>query len=265
MKPPLIVSIALLGAASGLPGQKLLIAELKPPTIQAFDAYVRTAESVVNERASGKRSFLWTDESPERRGEVLRGNIALEYRSAGTPIPDGTVEDWIGAVFVPGASLEQALAMVQDYDNHKNIYRPEVIDSHLLKRNGDDFQISLRLKKHKVITVVLDTEHSVRYSRLGKDRCYSRSASTKIAELADPGEDGERELPPGRDHGFLWRLNSYWRFQERDGGVFIECEAISLSRDIPFAVSWLVKPIVHELPRESLENTLRLTREALGR
>jgi hypothetical protein len=260
MKPPPFLSIALLGAASALPGQRLMIAELKPPTIEAFDGYVRAAESTIDERVIGKRSFLWTDESAERRDEVARGNIALEYRSAGASIPGGTVEDWIGAVFVAGVTLEQALAMVQDYGNHRNIYRPEVVDSRILKRTGDDFQVTLRLRKHKVVTVVLDTEHSVRYSRLGKDRCYSRSASTRIAEV-----DGEHEMPVGRDHGFLWRLNSYWRFQERDGGAFIECEAISLSRDIPFAVSWLVKPIVRELPRESLENTLRLTRDALRR
>jgi hypothetical protein len=265
MKPGFALQIALLCASSTLPGQKLMTAELKPPTIQAFDRYVRNAESVVEERVRGQRTFLWTDESRERRAEVLRGDIALERRSARADIPDGSVEDWIGAVFVPGVTLEKVLSLVQDYDNHKNIYQPEVVDSRLFKRNGDEFQIGLRLRKHKVITVVLDTEHSVRYFRLDRERSHSRSLSTRIAEVSDPGEPGERKLPPGRDHGFMWRLNSYWRFQQRDGGVFIECEAISLSRDIPFAVSWLVKPIVRDLPRESLENTLRLTRDAVSR
>jgi hypothetical protein len=75
--------------------------------------------------------------------------------------------------------------------------------------------------------------------------------------------EGGRELPPGQDHGFLWRLNSYWRFEERDGGVYVECEAISLTRNVPLGLGWLVNPIIRSLPRESLANTLWATREAV--
>ena len=45
----------------------------------------------------------------------------------------------------------------EDYNRRKDIYKPEVIDSRLIGRNGDDFQIYMRLLKKKVITVVLDT------------------------------------------------------------------------------------------------------------
>lgn len=45
----------------------------------------------------------------------------------------------------------------------------------------------------------------------------------------------------------------------------MECQAVSLSRDIPWGLDWLIGPIVNDLPRESLANTLLATRTALGR
>jgi hypothetical protein len=178
-------------------------------------------------------------------------------------VPDGLVHDWMGAVFVPGATLAQTLAAVQDYDRNKYTRRPEVLDSRLLSRNGNDFRIYLRLMKKKVLTVVLNTQHEVRYYPLDATRCHSRSYSTRIAEVRSPGQSDERELPEGQGHGFLWRLYSYWRFEERDGGVYIECQALSLSRDIPTGLGWLIEPIIRELPRESLIQTLRSTRNAI--
>lgn len=249
--------------AASLPGQRLIMAELKPATVEAFDRYVRRTEAALEERVNGKRNFLWVDDSPERRNEAPQGKVLLEDRSPCAEVPGGLIADWVGAVFVPAVTLPQVLALVQDYNNHQNIYPPEVAESRILSRNENDFRISLRLRKRKVITVVLNTEHAVRYFPIDQSRCYSRSHSTRIAEVDGAGKPGEHELPVGRDHGFMWRLNSYWRFQERDGGVFIECEAVSLSRDVPYGAGWLVKPIVRELPKESLENTLRLTREAL--
>jgi hypothetical protein len=120
----------------------------------------------------------------------------------------------------------------------------------------------MRLRKKKVITVVLDTEHEVHYFQLDPLRWYSRSYTTRIAEVDNPGEPDERQLPPGADHGFLWRLYSYWKFQERDGGVYVECQALSLTRNVPLGLGWLIEPIIRQLPRESLANTLRATRDA---
>ena len=176
---------------------------------------------------------------------------------------DGLVHDWSGCVFIPGATLERTLALVQDYDHHKDVYRPEVIDSKLLSRNGGDFRIYLRLLKKKVITVVLSTEHEVHYTKVDATRVNSRSYTTKIAEVEDAGKPGERELPPGKGHGFLWRLHSYWRFEERDGGLYLECQAVSLTRDVPTGLGWMIEPIIRNVPKESLTNTLRATRDAL--
>jgi hypothetical protein len=171
----------------------------------------------------------------------------------------------LGTIFIPGVTLEQTLAVVQDYNRHKQLYKPEVVDSRILSRNQNDFRILLRLLKKKVITVVLDTEHDVHYQPVDRTRWRSSSKTTKIAEVENPGKPNERAKPPGTGHGFLWRLNTYWRFEERDGGTWVECEAISLTRDVPTGLGWLIEPIIRDLPKESLENTLKHTRAALGK
>ena len=132
-----------------------------------------------------------------------------------------------------------------------------------LSHNGDDFRIYLRLLKKKVVTLVLNTEFDVHYIQVDQTRWRSLSRSRRIAEVEKAGTPQERELPPGTGEGFLWRLNTYWRFLERDGGTWVECEAISLSRDVPAGLGWLINPIVRSLPRQSLANTLRATRDAL--
>jgi len=154
--------------------------------------------------------------------------------------------------------------MVQDYDHHKTLYQPEVIDSRLIRRDGNDFHIHLRLLKKKVITVVLDTWHDVHYSQLSRTRWNLRSRTSRIQEVEHAGTPKETVLPPDTGHGFLWRLNSYWKFEERDGGTWLECRAISLTRDIPKGLAWIIDPIVRKLPRESLIHTLDATRKSLA-
>jgi hypothetical protein len=178
-------------------------------------------------------------------------------------VPNGLIHDWVAATFLPDTSLKDTLALIQDYDNHKNIYKPEVIDSKLISHHDNDFQIYLRLLKKKIMTVVLDTDHEVHYRCLDSARWLCRSYTTRIAEVENAGSPKETVLPPDTGYGFLWRLNSYWRFQERDGGVYLECRAISLSRDVPFGLGWIIEPIVQKLPKESLVNTLESTRQAL--
>jgi len=247
-----------------LPGAShLLAAELKPATAKAFDEYIRAAEH----RLEVRPSFLWCAEQANRLSRARQGESVVE--PAGTQpeirIADGLVHDWVGCAFIPGATLDRTLAMVQDYNHHKDVYRPEVIDSRLLHRDGSDFKIYLKLLKKKMITVVLNTEHDVRYFAIDPAHARSRSYSTKIAEVEHAGKPDERELPPGTGHGFLWKLDSYWRFEHRDQGVYIECEAISLTRDVPVGLGWLIEPIIRKLPRDSLANTLNATRAALKR
>jgi hypothetical protein len=236
-------------------------AQLKPAAGEAFDRYIRQAE----QRLDGRKSFLWADESALRASRILNGAILVEPagRQAQTGVPGGIVHDWIGSVFLPGVPLVRTMALMRDYDRHKDIYKPEVEDSRILEQHGDRYRVYMRLLKKVVITVVLDTEHDVQYVPVDAARWRSSSRSTRIAEVDKPGKPGEHDLPPGTGQGFLWRLNSYWRFRERDGGTWVECEAISLTRDVPTGLGWLVQPIIQDLPKQSLETTLRQTRAAL--
>lgn len=236
---------------------------LAPQTLQAFDAYIVSAEDAMD-WALG-HPFLWSDEDPSRAQKVGEGNIVAQFWAGAAPIkvPKGLIHDWIGAALILSVNIKDVLTLVQDYDNHKNIYKPEVIGSQLISHRNNDFKISLRLLKKKILTVVLDTNHDVHYRCIDKSRWSCRSCTTRISEVENAGTAEERILPPDTGHGFLWRLYSYWRFAERDKDVFVECRAISLTRDIPFGLGWLIEPIVQELPKESLMNTLESTRQAL--
>jgi hypothetical protein len=236
-------------------------AELKPKTVEAFDRYIVETEK----RLADSKTFLWADESSDRMQRIKAGEILVQpvHAKAVNPVTGGLVHDWVGSVFIPGVTLERALALAQDYDHHKEVYKPEVIGSRLLSRNGNDFHIFLGMLKKKVITVVLHTEHDVKYIPIDKTRWRSVSRTSKIAEVENAGKPNEREKPPGTGEGFLWKLDSYWRFEERDGGVWVECEAVSLTRDVPTGLGWIVEPIIRDLPKESLLNTLTSTRTAL--
>lgn len=239
--------------------------QLKPETLESFAAYIHQAETEMEETLTGSGPFLWSDRNPERVHKVRAGQVVAQFWSGRGPakVPNGLIHDWIGAAFIPDSSVEDLLAVIQDYNNHKNVYKPEVIDSKLIRRRGNDFKIYLRLLKKKIITVVLDTDHEVHYYRVDRMRWTCRSYTTRIAEVENAGTESEQVSPPDSGYGFLWRLYSYWRFQERDGGVIAECRAISLTRDVPFGLGWAIEPIIQKLPRESLINTLEATRFAL--
>jgi len=238
---------------------------LKRETIESFDAYVREAEEGMEESLREKDSFLWSDRDAERARHVGGGEIAAEFWSGRGPVkvPRGLIHDWIGAAWAPGTTIKDTLALIQNYDNHKNIYQPEVMASKLVRRRGNDFQIYLRLLKKKILTVVLDTDHDVHYRAVDRTRWVCQSYTTRIAEVENAGEANEMVMQPDAGFGFLWRLYSYWRFQERDRGVYLECRAISLTRDVPLGLGWIIEPIIQKLPKESLIRTLECTRQAL--
>ncbi|MGD1157983.1 MAG: hypothetical protein ABSA41_19460 [Terriglobia bacterium] len=253
---------------------KLLGTDLKPQTLATFSRYVELTETRINTELKRPGQFLYVDGLPEvRRRQVLNllrnGEVFIERLStpdsSGKEIvpPEGMLHHWLGAVFIPGATLGQTLELVEDYDHHQDIYKPEVVGSKLFSRNGDDFKIFYRLRKKKVITVTLNSIHDVHYFPVDSTHCYSHSYSTRIAEVADADTPQEHEKPIGHDGGFLWRINSYWRFEEKGGGMYIECESISLTRGLPPIIGIFIKRFVTEIPRESLMMTMSSTRSAL--
>ncbi len=255
--------------------QAVNVVQLKPRTLEAFEAYIRDAESAMQPSLKGAGAFLWSDTDQQRSHQLRQGKVVAQLWAGDGPVKvtNGLIHDWAGAVFVPGATVEQTLALVQNYDNHQNIYQPEVIGSKLISHHGNNFKIFLRLLKKKIITVVLDTDHDVHYSEIAPGRWFCRSYTTRIAEVEDAGTDHEHVLDPDTGYGFLWRLYSYWKFDEKSderrssasaaNGVYIECRAISLTRDIPYGLGWIIEPIIRSLPQESLIHTLECTRKAL--
>ena len=239
--------------------------QLSPQTLTAFDAYIDDAEKEMQQTLHAGGSFLWSDLNSERAQRVHAGQVVAEFWSGRGPVkvPSGLIHDWIAAAFIPESTIPEIFEVIQDYDDHKNVYKPEVLDSKLVSRHDDDFQIYLRLLKKKIITVVLDTDHEVHYRLVGPTRRECRSYTTRIAEVENAGTPDERVLQPDTGYGFLWRLFSYWRFEQRDAGVVVECRAISLTRNVPFGLGLAIEPIIQKLPKDSLINTLEATRQAL--
>jgi len=237
---------------------------LKRDTLESFDAYVRQAEAGMKESLR-IGPFLWSDTNPDIARQVREGQVVAQFWSGRGPvkIPHGLIHDWIGAAWAPDTTVKGTLALIQDYDNHVNIYRPEVIASKLISRRGNNFKIYLRLLKKKILAVVLDTDHLVHYRPISRTRWTCCSYTTRIGEVENAGHANEEILAPDSGYGFLWRLYSYWRFEQRDGGVYLECRAISLTRDVPLGLGWIIEPIIQKLPKESLIQTLECTRQGL--
>lgn len=244
-------------------------AELGERTARAFEAYAQAVE------ARPETPFLWVDtlapaEREARLREMRNGGLVIERlreRLEGREMeaPGGLIHHWLGSVFVPGVTLGEALTLLRDYDRHATVYAPNVARSRLLAKAGDDYRFFLRLSMHKVITVIVNSEHRAVFASRGLHRARSWIRSTRIAEVRDPGSADESEEPVGQGGGYLWRLNTYWRFDERDGGVYLECESISLTRGIPYGLGWMIGPFVTSIPKESLEFTLQTTRNVLRR
>ena len=247
-------------------------AELKPETLVAYHHYLQLTEAKIDTELARKDAYLWIDSAPPARrdayyADLRKGNLViekLETLDQGKTIafPGALVHHWIGTVFIPGVTLAQTLEFMQDYDHKKDYFHPDIQRSKILQRQGDDFLVNLRFYKKKVITIVDDTDHQVHYQVVDATHAWSRSHATRIQEVENAGEPSERLDPPGHDRGFLWGMDTYWRFQEKDGGTYVECQSVSLTRDIPTGLGWVVGPFVTSVPRESLTFTLGTARSA---
>jgi hypothetical protein len=248
-------------------------ADLSAGTTAAFDRYAALTEARIEKELAQQAGFLWLDTLEEsrradvlarlRRGEAVIERLQTRHGSRSIDVPDGMIHHWVGVAFAPGATVDEAVKLLQDYDRHTKIYAPNVAAAKTLEANGARFRVFIRFFMKKVISVTMNTEHEALFTRAAPDRAHSRIRSTRIAEVVDAGTAREREEPPGKGHGFMWRLNTYWRFLERDGGTYIQCESLTLSRDIPFGLGWMIGPFVTSIPKDSLTFTLDRTRAAL--
>lgn len=228
-------------------GFPCLAAHLDAGTKRDFDRYVDGVEARVANRILS------------RAGRVEK----IEAVNGGAwAVGDALFHDWRATDFVPGATKEQMLRLLKDYGHLSTHYAPDVVSSRVLVEDREGTTLAVRLRKKQGIAAVFDTEYRVRTSLVGENGGFSRSRSQHIWQVRDPGTSHEQRLREGDDDGFLWALDSYWSFRQVDDGLLIEFEAVSLTRNVPAGLGWLILPILRTLPRESLEFTLRATRDA---
>ena len=240
-----------------------LAADQRPPAIVGWDTHVASVERRFADPSS---SFFAMDVTKvDRWRERARGGEVVMTEIEPPGIDDGKLHHWAGAIYVPNTTVDAVVNKLLEYAGRESEFYAEVTRSKLLARDGDRVRVYLRLFRDAgPVEATYNSEHAVEYRRLGT-RATNRSVSTKIAELDDPGTPQEREKAPGEDNGFLWRLNAYWRYEQLGTGVLIECESVSLSRNVPLLIRPIANPIVDRIARESLRNTLTSLRKFLGR
>jgi hypothetical protein len=268
----LLGTAAIFWIPAALAGAPAHAADPKPETLAAFHRYIVATEAQDND-PPGPDQFLFIDRLPgdERRsvyeqlqrGEVYIDELQTEEDHHPILIPGGLIHHWAGVIFIPKGTVGEVNAVLRDYQHQADIYKSDVRQARLVGQNGETSKIFEQFYSKSIVTVVLNVYFDVTEKTLGKTRAESVSRSTRIAEVADFGTPGEHERTDGKDHGYMWRLNSYWRLEERDGGVYVQLESVSLSRTVPVLFAWIVNPLTKSIPRDVLARTLTNTRKAV--
>ena len=256
----------------GLFGISALAADLKPETVAAFDRYIAVTEARMDNDVR-LNQFLAIDRLPDSQrkeayDQLQRGEIYIEELHTREDhhlihIPSGLIHHWVGVMFIPKATLSEIDAVLNDYAHEADIYKPEIRWARVIERNGNESKICLQVYNKSIITVVLNEYSDVIETPIGSTRIQSASRSTRIAEVLDAGGPNERERTDGNDHGYIWRLNNYWRIEEKDGGVYVQNESITLTRTVPPLLAWLINPLTKSIPRDVLSHLLTNTRNAV--
>ena len=236
--------------------------ELRQDTVVYWNAYLNAARP----QMASQTPFLWVDQKPERLQRVRDGEILVSSVGKENPKPvgSGLIHDWVGAAFFPNASIKDVLSAARDYSNYKEYYKPTVVDSKLLSSDGPCEKYSMRVVNKEVVAeTALDMEYETCYFKIDGRRWYSTTQTTRVQEIRHLGRPDEQELAPDHGSGYVWRLYSVAKFEQRDGGTYVEVEAIALSRDIPIALRWVANPIVRRVSRNSMLVSLQQMKEAV--
>jgi hypothetical protein len=250
-----------------LEAPRLLMGEPTPAAVFAFNSYSKTAESRLAQQHRSPNSFLAPAASdPEGAETRLRqGALILERLtpSTGANLSGALLHHWRGTAFAAGAKAGDFERLMRDFNSYPQHFSPQVLQAKVFTQGGDRMQAWMRVRQRHVITVVMDTTYDITFGHLDVQHGYSISESARIAEIDAAGTGAERTLSASEEHGYLWRLNTYWSYMERDGGLYLQIEAVSLTRSIPRGFGWAIQPYVESIPRESLEFTLRSACNAL--
>ena len=243
-------------------------AEPTPAAVAAYNSYVAVVETRLARQHRSQNGFLVAGPfTPQNEPSLRRGELIVEQLtpSTGVGLPGAMLHHWRGTAFVAGAKAADFERLLRDFDAYPRHFSPQVVEAKVLSEQGDHLQASMRVRQRHVIAVVMDTAYDIAFGQLDAQHGYSISRSTRIAEIEAAGTSAERALTSSQEHGFLWRQNTYWSYEERDGGLTMQIESVSLTRSIPIGLGWAVGPFVESVPRESLEFTLRSVCNALRR
>ena len=259
-----------------LPGSAAIPAradELKAETAAAFARYIGATEARMSDDVR-LNQFLVVDRLPDsqrreaylqlRRSQSYIEELHTEDEDHPFLIPNGQIHHLAGVIFIPNATLSKTIAVIEDYDNQTRIYKSEIRRSKLVEQNGMESKIYLQFVNKSIVTVVLNVYFDVTDTQFGNTRRQAASRSTRIAEVANPGSANEYERRDRDSHGYLWRFNNYWRIEEKDGGVYVQNESVTLSRTFPEVLAWLINPLIKNIPRNILLNLLTDTRKSVA-
>jgi hypothetical protein len=238
-----------------LDAPRLLAADPNPAAIAAFNTYTRTVESRIAQQHRSPNTFL-APTPPHQPNPIIE-------RIPTPEIPNAILHHWRGTAFAPGATAADFEHLLRDFNAYPHHFAPQVLTASATPQSPNRTIASMRIRQHHVLTVVLDATYDVTFAQLDPAHGYSISQSTRIAEIDSPNTPAEHALSPANDHGFLYRLNTYWSYEERDGGLYLQIEAISLTRSIPTGLAWAIRPCIESIPRESLAFTLNSATNAL--
>jgi putative flippase GtrA len=200
-------------------------AELTPGAVAAWDKYIAATEaSLPQHEVDAPLS--------EPKGRTI-------------DLDGAAIHEWRGSILVRGVTVDQLINALLS----PGVKQEDVAESRLLERHGDSMRIYLKLVRRAIVTVTYDSEHDVQYVRRSPMFATSRSVATRIAEAG------------GSDRGFLWRLNSYWRYRQVGSDVQVDVVSLSLSRDIPWVIRPIARPIIGHIGRESTTRTLETVRQ----
>lgn len=229
--------------------------ELRPPIEAGWKAYLAAAEP----RISGARGQAIAPRPGVDRGEIFIEQVSTPGPNGNMEVPDAGVHHWRGTVLVPGARLDEVVSRLER--EPPDTRQEDVVSSSILQARPGWIKVAIRVRRSLIMSAVFDTEHEVRFERYGAPRAASWSIATKIVEIADAGTPNERPKKPEEDRDLLWRWNAYWRYEQVEQGVMVECESITLSRPVPFMLKPVAGPLVRHVARESMDRTLAVFRD----
>jgi len=268
--PALLLLVAL-----AEPAAPLRAADLKPATVTVYEQYLQAAEAqIARRRAAGRPLYIENLPATERErvlAEIKRGEIhaaPVDVRDANgkaLDIPDGLVTHWVGTAFISRATLDETMDVMFNYERYRETYKPEIVESRLLSRGDGDLKVYMRLqKKTSWVSATYDCDFDVHYRRADEGHAYSETRAIRIQQIENAGRPDEHKDPIGHGNGYLWGINTFWSVEQQTGGVIIEWESITLSREIPFLLRWVARPYIAHLARETVTDMLTNTRATVA-